>query len=97
MLFTTQDASHRLNQIITRGIDINTDSELIASNNSVDDICKLIGADSLTFLSVEGMVEAIGRPEDEKNCGHCLACFTGEYPTDIFADTKLPHEKELVR
>ena len=58
---------------------------------------KLIGADSLTFLSVEGMVEAIGRSDEEKNCGHCLACFTGEYPTDIFSDTKLPHEKELVR
>lgn len=79
------------------GIDISTDSELIASNNNVDEMCALIGADSLTFLSVEGMVEAIGRPQGQKNCGHCLACFTGEYPTDIFPDTKLPHEKELVR
>ena len=79
------------------GIDISSDSELIAANNSVDEIRKLIGADTLTFLSVEGMVEAIGRSDEEKNCGHCLACFTGEYPTDIFSDTKLPHEKEFVR
>ena len=58
---------------------------------------ELIGADSLTFLSVEGMVEAIGRPDEDKNCGHCMACFTGKYPTEIFPDTILPHEKELVR
>ena len=79
------------------GIDISSDSELIATNNSVDEIRELIGADSLTFLSVEGMVEAIGRSDEEKNCGQCLACFTGEYPTDIFSDTILPHEKEFVR
>ena len=79
------------------GIDISSDSELIAANNTIEEMRVLIGADSLSFLSVEGMVKAIGRPEGEKNCGHCLACFTGEYPTDIFPDTKLPHEKELVR
>lgn len=79
------------------GIDISSDSELIAANNTIDEMRELIGADSLTFLSVEGMVEAIGRSDAEKNCGHCLACFTGEYPTDIFPDTKLPHEKELAR
>jgi len=79
------------------GIDISSDSELIAANNTIDEMRELIGADSLTFLSVEGMVEAIGRSDAEKNCGHCLACFTGEYPTSIYADTKLPHEKELVR
>ena len=50
-----------------------------------------------TFLSPEGMLESIGRPETEKNCGQCLACFTGEYPTEIYADTVLPHEKEIVR
>ena len=53
-------------------------AELIASNNSVEEMRELIGADSLSFLSVEGMVEAIGRTDEGKNCGHCLACFTGE-------------------
>ena len=43
------------------------------------------------------MLEAIGRPDKTKNCGQCLACFTGEYPTEIYADTVLPHEKEIVR
>jgi amidophosphoribosyltransferase len=79
------------------GVDISTDSELIATNRSIDEIRDLIEADSLTFLSAEGMLQAIGRPDNTKNCGQCLACFTGEYPTDIYLDTVLPHEKEIVR
>lgn len=79
------------------GVDISTDSELIATGRTVDEVRDLIGADSLTFLSAEGMLKAIGRPEEMKNCGQCLACFTGEYPTDIYADTVLPHEKEYGR
>lgn len=79
------------------GIDTSTSGELIASNHSVEEMRELIGADSLTFLSVEGMVGSIGRTDAGKDCGHCLACFTGEYPTEIYPDTKLPHEKELIR
>lgn len=79
------------------GVDISTDSELIATGRSVDEVRELIGADSLTFLSTEGMLNAIGRPSEMKNCGQCLACFTGEYPTEIYADTVLPHEKEIGR
>ena len=77
------------------GIDTSTSEELIASTKSVEEIREAIGADSLTFLSPEGMIEATERPFDEANRGLCLACFTGEYPTKIFADTVLPHEKEL--
>jgi amidophosphoribosyltransferase len=80
------------------GIDTSTHEELIASTHTADEICEIIGADSLTFLSVEGMVEAVGRKGFEgSNCGQCLACFTGKYPTEIYPDTVLPHEKELVR
>ncbi|AQQ52437.1 amidophosphoribosyltransferase [Planococcus lenghuensis] len=79
------------------GIDTSTSGELIASNHSVEEMRELIGADSLTFLSVEGMVENIGRTDAGADCGHCLACFTGDYPTDIYPDTVLPHEKELVQ
>lgn len=79
------------------GVDISTDSELIATGRSVEEVRELIGADSLTFLSAEGMLKAIGRSPEMKNCGQCLACFTGEYPTDIYADTVLPHEKEIGR
>lgn len=79
------------------GVDISTDSELIAAGRTVEEVCELIEADSLTFLSPEGMLESIGRSDTMKNCGQCLACFTGEYPTEIYADTVLPHEKETVR
>lgn len=66
------------------GIDTSTREELIASEHSVEEIRELIGADSLTFLSVEGMLEAIGRNEPGETRGQCLACFTGKYPTEIY-------------
>ncbi|RYL93391.1 amidophosphoribosyltransferase [Sporolactobacillus sp. THM7-4] len=78
------------------GIDTSTSSELIAATHSVEEIREKIGADSLVFLSVEGMKEAIGRNPAMKNCGQCMACFTGNYPTKIYPDTVLPHEKELL-
>jgi len=59
------------------GIDIATKEELIAANNDIEGIRKYIGADSLTYLSWEGLREALG---DEK---FCQACFNGEYPTEI--------------
>ncbi|WP_085521049.1 amidophosphoribosyltransferase [Tuberibacillus sp. Marseille-P3662] len=78
------------------GIDTSSESELIASELSVDEICETIGADSLEFLSVNGMTDAVGRDSSQSQCGQCLACFTGKYPTEIYPGTKLPHEKELV-
>ncbi|WHY86734.1 amidophosphoribosyltransferase [Neobacillus novalis] len=64
------------------GIDTSSKEELIASDKSVEEIRDLIGADSLTFLSVGGMVEALGQDD-----GYCLGCFTGNYPTEIYPDT----------
>lgn len=78
------------------GIDTSTSSELIAATHSVEEIRKEIGADSLVYLSVDGLMKAIGRDPALKNCGQCLACFTGQYPTEIYPDTVLPHEKELL-
>ncbi|RDU34677.1 amidophosphoribosyltransferase [Neobacillus piezotolerans] len=69
------------------GIDTSKKEELIAHSRSTEEIRRLIGADSLTFLSTEGMLEAIGRPNTSKNCGQCLACFTGEYPTELYPDS----------
>lgn len=66
------------------GIDTSTREELIASKLSPEEIREMIGADSLTFLSVEGMLEAIGKDPREDQCGQCLACFTGKYPTEIY-------------
>jgi amidophosphoribosyltransferase len=65
------------------GIDTPTREQLVASSKTVEEIRREIGADSLAFISPEGMLEAIGRPTGEMNRGHCLACFTGQYPTAI--------------
>ena len=75
------------------GIDTSTKEELIASKYSVEELRELIGADSLIFLSTEGMIEAIGRTDDGETKGHCLACFTGKYPTEIYPSTLHPYEK----
>ncbi|MBC1212172.1 amidophosphoribosyltransferase [Listeria booriae] len=67
------------------GIDIQTRNELIAANYSVDEICHIIGADSLTYLSEDGLVEAVGRPyPNEPYGGLCMAYFNGDYPTELF-------------
>jgi len=66
------------------GIDMATTDQLVAHNKSVEDICKLIGADSLGYLSHEGLVSAVrsGLPEHQKG-GYCGACFTGVYPLEV--------------
>ena len=66
------------------GIDTPTNEELIAYNHSIEEMKELIGCDSLHFLSVQGLLKAIG-----KETGQCLACFTGHYPTEVFPKTKL--------
>src|SRR5262249_33857306 len=58
------------------GIDFATRAELIATGLAVEEIRASIGADSLGYLSLDGMVEATGRPKERL----CTACFTGEYP-----------------
>jgi amidophosphoribosyltransferase len=68
------------------GIDISSRSELIAANKSIEEIRQFIGADSLAFLSKEGLVEGIGRKDDGPYRGLCLSCFTGEYPTETYEE-----------
>jgi len=60
------------------GIDIPTSEELIASSHSTEEICRSMEADSLAYLSVPGMLEAV--PD---GAIQCTACFTGDYPTAI--------------
>jgi amidophosphoribosyltransferase len=61
------------------GIDMPTRQELIAADLTVEQIRSYVGADSLGYLSLEGMVEAAGGPKDS----FCRACFDGEYPIEI--------------
>ncbi|MGK0360118.1 MAG: amidophosphoribosyltransferase [Bradymonadia bacterium] len=64
------------------GVDLATHEQLIAHRMSEAGICRHVGADSLGYLSVEGMRAAVqnGRP-----AGHCAACFDGAYPIDVSA------------
>ncbi|QHE50967.1 amidophosphoribosyltransferase [Pontibacillus sp. HMF3514] len=75
------------------GIDTSEKEELIAGKHNVEEIRDMIGADSLAFLSVEGLQQAIGKREESLMHGHCQACFTGSYPTEIFPETVHPYEK----
>ncbi len=59
------------------GIDTPNRKELIASNHSVDEIRRYVGADSLGYLALEALQEAVGG----KGGGYCLACYTANYPT----------------
>lgn len=61
------------------GIDMSTRKELFAANNSLEEMRRLMGADSLQFLSTEGMEQAIVR-DKTINQGICAACMTGNYP-----------------
>src|SRR5438034_119843 len=58
------------------GIDMSTREEMIAHGRTVEQIAGELGADSLAYLSMEGVYEAIGTPAED----HCDACFTGNYP-----------------
>ena len=61
------------------GIDFATRAELIAPGLSVDEICRSLGADSLGYISLEGLTEATRIPADQL----CRACFDGRYPIAI--------------
>lgn len=59
------------------GTDVPSSEQLIAYNHSVDEICKMIGADSLGYLDIDRLSELIDGDE-----GYCNACFSGNYPVE---------------
>ena len=71
------------------GIDMTTREQLIASNSSVEEIRKRINADSLGYISIEGMTKAIGIDENEL----CLGCVTGKYPIKVDGEDERFQEK----
>lgn len=66
------------------GIDIQTRKELIAANHTVEETLEIIGADSLTYLSIDGLIDSIGIDTDAPNGGLCMAYFDGKYPTPLY-------------
>ncbi len=61
------------------GVDMATRGELIAAQKSVPEIAKSIGANSLGYLSIDGLINAVDLPRES----FCLACFTGDYPVPV--------------
>lgn len=61
------------------GIDTQVETELIAASHSLDEIRDFVGADSLAYLSIGGVLEAIGLPRER----FCFACFDGQYPVPV--------------
>jgi len=61
------------------GVDMASRDELLAANNTLEQIREIVGADSLGYLTVEGLMKVV----DGTNGGFCDACFTGNYPVPI--------------
>jgi amidophosphoribosyltransferase len=77
------------------GVDTPTHEELIAAQYSIDEICKFIGADSLGYLSMKGLLEACGETVGDPNESRfCTACYTGRYPTPLGANVQTMRERE---
>jgi amidophosphoribosyltransferase len=75
------------------GIDTPHRKDLISNMNSVSELCASLGADSLAFISVEGLLESIdpearnAKSSGKENTGYCLGCFTGEYPIPVAGES----------
>lgn len=65
------------------GVDMKSRDQFVATNRSVEEIAELITADSLGYISMAGLVEALDLPESDL----CLACVNGKYPTNIPGET----------
>jgi len=65
------------------GVDTPTRDQLLAAQNNVEEMAKIIGVDSLAFLSMDGLYRAMGlKGRDPDAPQYCDACFSGEYPID---------------
>jgi amidophosphoribosyltransferase len=70
------------------GIDTPERSKLLASHMDVREMAEFIGADSLAFISIDGLYRAMGhKGRDARQPQYCDACFTGDYPTELTDQT----------
>jgi amidophosphoribosyltransferase len=66
------------------GVDTAQKLQLIAAQQSLEEICKFVGADTLSYLSLEGLFGALGETPEPKKKSFCAACFDAQYPTPLF-------------
>jgi amidophosphoribosyltransferase len=71
------------------GIDTPTSEELIASAHSIEEIRKYVGADSLGYLSLEGLFASVNGVREEGQDGFCDACFSNNQPINIQQPARL--------
>jgi amidophosphoribosyltransferase len=72
------------------GVDTPSQAELIAANQSVEEIRRFVEADTLAYLSLGGLREAVA----DRNRDYCYACYTGNYPTDLVNISELIAAKD---
>jgi amidophosphoribosyltransferase len=72
------------------GVDTPSVAELIAANNSTEQIRQFVEADSIGYLSLDDLRIAVG--DDQQN--YCYACYTGNYPTDLVQIEELMAAKD---
>ena len=79
------------------GIDTPVRDQLLAANQTLEQMCKFIGADSLSFLSVDGLYKAMGHKEgrNPNKPFYTDHCFTGDYPTQLQDQQSDEHFKQL--
>src|SRR3546814_1756518 len=66
------------------GIDTPDREKLLAAQHDTEEMARIIGADSLAFISIDGLYRALGLPgRDGAKPGFCDACFTGDYPIGL--------------
>jgi amidophosphoribosyltransferase len=70
------------------GIDTPHRRDLISNGSSVSELCGSLGADSLAFISVNGLLESLAPQCGSRLTGYCLGCFTGEYPIPVPGEAK---------
>ena len=72
------------------GVDMKTRDQFVATNKTVDEIARELTANSLGYISIEGLVKALGKPKGDL----CLACLNGEYPTNVPGE-KMRYQQKL--
>ncbi len=78
------------------GVDTPERSKLLAARHSIEEMQAFIHADSLAFISIDGLYRAVGEPvRDRAAPRYCDACFTGDYPTPLTDQDELGHDDQF--
>jgi len=75
------------------GIDTPTRDELLASNRSLDEICKFLHADSIGYISLKGLIDSVGIEANNL----CLGCLTERYPVEIPGEVCIARQLKLTQ